>query len=413
MSEVAIVSAVRTPVGNFGGSLRSIPAYDLGALVLNEVVNRVKLKPESVNMVIMGQNYHSGEYVNIARMSLLKAGWPVEIPALTLDRRCPSGFDAICLATMMIQSGNADTVVAGGVESMSTAEFYVKGDIRWGVGGVGDMPRGHGSLSTWGIPMYDRILRARVMSQPEERFGILPTMMTWAETAAKEYGITREEVDKWALLSNQRACAAIESGKFDKEIVPVPIPQRKGEPLLFVKDERPRSDTTLEALSKLRPVLGGVCTAGNSSGENDGAAACVVMSGEKAKELGIKPMGYVKSFAFSGADPRYTWKSASTAADIALKKAGLTLDQVDLIEIHEAFAAQILANFKELGITEKDYDKVNVNGSCVAIGHPLGATGARILTTLLYEMQRRNAKRGLIAICGGGGMGVSGILEKA
>ena len=413
MSEVAIVSAVRTPVGNFGGSLRTVPAYDLGALILDEVVKRAKLEPGSVNMVIMGQNYHSGEYVNIARMSLLKAGWPVEIPALTLDRRCPSGFDAICLAAMMIQSGNADIVVAGGVESMSTAEFYLKGDIRWGVGGVGDMPRGHGSLSTWGIPMYDRILRARVMSQPEERFGTIPTMMTWAETAAKEYGISREEVDKWALLSNQRACAAIESGKFKEEIVPVPVPQRKGEPILFTQDERPRPDTSLEALSKLRPVLGGVCTAGNSAGENDGAAACMVMSKEKAEELNIKAMAYIKSFAFSGADPRYTWKAVPAAVNMALKKAGLTLDQAELIEIHEAFAAQALANFKELGITEKDYDRVNVNGSCVALGHPLGATGARILTTLLYEMQRRNARYGLEAICGGGGMGVCGILEKA
>ncbi len=413
MSEVAIVSAARTPVGNFGGSLRTVPAYDLGALVLDEVVKRAKLEPGSVNMVIMGQNYHSGEYVNIARMSLLKAGWPVEIPALTLDRRCPSGFDAVCLAAMMIQSGNADIVVAGGAESMSTAEFYLKGDIRWGVGGVGDMPRGHGSLSTWGIPMYDRILRARVMSQPEERFGTIPTMMTWAETAAKEYGIAREEADKWALLSNQRACAAIESGKSKEEIVPVPVPQRKGEPLLFTQDERPRPDTSLEALSKLRPVLGGVCTAGNSAGENDGAAACVVMSKEKAEELNIKAMAYMKSFAFSGADPRYTWKAIPTAVNIALKKIGLTLDQTDLIEIHEAFAAQALANFRELGITEKDYDRVNVNGSCVALGHPLGATGPRILTTLLYEMQRRNARHGLIAICGGGGMGVCGILEKA
>jgi len=261
--------------------------------------------------------------------------------------------------------------------------------------------------------MYDRILRARVMSQPEERFGLLPTMMTWAETAAKEYDITREEVDKWALLSNQRACAAIESGKFKEEIVPVSVPQRKGEPLLFSEDERPRADTSLEALGKLRPVLGGVCTAGNSSGENDGAAVCLIMSEEKARELNIKPMAYIRNFAFSGADPRYTWKSASTAVDMALKKAELTLDQIDLIELHEAFAAQALANFRELGITEKDYDKVNVNGSCVSIGHPLGATGARILTTLLHEMQRRNIRYGLEAICGGGGMGVCGILEKA
>ncbi len=265
----------------------------------------------------------------------------------------------------------------------------------------------------WGIPLYDRIQRGRVMSQPHDRFGVLPTMMTWAETAAEEYGITREEVDKWALLGNQRACAAIKSGKFKEEIVPVSVPQRRGEPLLFSEDERPRPDTSLEALGKLRAVLGGVCTAGNSSGENDGAAVCIVMSAEKAKELNLKPMASVRNFAFSGADPRYTWKSASKAVEIALKKAGLTIDQIGLIEIHEAFAAQILANFRELGITEKDYDKVNVNGSCVSIGHPLGATGARITTTLLHEMRRRNVRYGLVAICGGGGMGVCGILEKA
>ncbi|MEA3253673.1 MAG: acetyl-CoA C-acyltransferase [Chloroflexota bacterium] len=414
MREVVIVSAMRTPIGNFGGSLRTVPAYDLAALVLNETAARAGLDPGSVDAVIMGQNYQSGEYVNIARMSLLKAGWPIEIPGFTIDRRCPSGCDAICMATMMIQTENANTVVAGGVESMSTAELYLKGSMRWSLGGTGDMPRGHGSLSTWGIPMYDRVLRARVMSQPEERFGILPTMMTWAETAAKEHGITREEVDKWALLSSQRACAARESGRFTEEIVPVPVPQRRGEPLLFSKDERPRSDASLEALSKLRVVLeSGICTAGNSSGENDGAAACVVMSEKKARELNIKPLVYVRSFAFSGADPRYAWKAASSAVDMALKKAGLTLDQIDLIELHEAFAAQALANFKELGITERDYDRVNVNGSCVALGHPLGATGARILTTLVHEMRRRDVRYGLIAICGGGGMGVCSILEKA
>ena len=413
MKEVVILSAARTPVGNFGGSLRTVPVYDLAALVLNESLRKAKLEPSSVDMVVLGENHQSGEYVNIARMALLKAGWPVEIPGLTIDRRCPSGFDSICLASMMIQTENADIVVAGGAESMSTAEFYIAGGIRWSLGGVGDMPRGHGSLSTWDIPMYDRILRARVMSQPEDRFGLLPTMMTWAETAAKEYSLTREEIDKWALLTNQRACDAIASGKFKDEIVPVSVPQRKGEPLLFSQDERPRFDTTLEALSRLKGVLGGVCTAGNSSGENDGAATCVVTSADKAKELNRKPMAYIRSFAFSGADPRYAYKSIPTAVNEALKKAGLTLDQIDLIELHEAFAAQALANFRELGITEKDYDRVNVNGSCVAIGHPLGATGARITTTLLYEMQRRNARYGMIAICGGGGMGVCGILEKA
>jgi len=413
MQEVAIVGAARTPIGNFGGSLRTIPAYDLAALVLNEVVKRAGIDPGQVSMVVLGQNYQSGEYVNIARMSLLKAGWPVEIPGISLDRRCPSGLDAICLASMMVQTGNAEIVVAGGTESMSTVEFYISGNIRWGVGGSGDMPRGHGSPSIWGIPMYDRIQRARVMSQPEDRFGLLPTMMTWAETAAREHNLTRDEVDRWALASNQRACAAIDSGRFDEEIVPVPVPQRKGEPVLFKQDERPRSDTTLESLSRLKGVLGGVCTAGNSSGENDGAAACVVMSKEKAAALNIEPKAYLREFAMSGVDPRYTWRSATAAVEKVLEKTGLTLDQVDLIEIHEAFAAQALANLKELGITGKDYDRINVNGSCVSLGHPLGATGARIMTTLLYEMQRRDVKRGLIAICGGGGMGVSALLERA
>jgi acetyl-CoA C-acetyltransferase len=411
MTDVAVVSASRTAIGNFGGSLRAIPAYDLAALVLNDVIKKANLESKLVDMVIMGQNYQSGEYVNSARMSLLKAGWPVEIPAFTLDRRCPSSLDAVCLATMTIQTRNADIIVAGGVESMSTAEFYLKGDLRWTLGGVGDMPKGHGSLSTWGIPMYDRILRARVMSQPEERFGILPSMMTWAETAAKEHDLTREEMDKWALLSNQRACAAITSGKFKEEIVPVPVPQPRGEPVMFSQDERPRADTTLEALSKLRPVLGGVCTAGNSSGENDGASACVLMSAEKARALNLKPMAFVKAFALSGADPHYAWKALTTAAKTALAKSGLSLDQIDLIEVHEAFAAQVLANFKELGITEKDYGKVNVNGSCVSLGHPLGATGTRIMTTLLHEMRRRNARYGLEAICGGGGMGTCAVFE--
>lgn len=412
MKEVVIASAVRTPVGNLGGSLRAVPAYDLAALVLNEAAKRANVAPDQVDEVIMAQNYQSGEYVNIARMSMLKAGWAVETPAFTVDRRCCGGFDAVCLAAMIIQSGNADIVAAGGVESMSTAEFYITGDVRWGLGGRGDMPKGHGHLSTWGIPMYDRMLRGRVMSQPEERFGVLPTMMSWAETAAKQHGITREDADNWALLSNQRACAAIESGEFKEEIVPVLVPQRKGEPVLFEQDEHPRSDTSLEALSRLKPALNGVCTAGNSASENDGAAACLVMSAEKAHQIGVEPMAYVKSFAFSGADPRYTWQAVPAAINKALRTAGLALEQIDLVELHEAFAVQVLANFRELGMTEKDYDKVNVNGSCIAIGHPLGCTGTRILTTLLHEMRRRDVTYGLEAICGGGGMGVCGILER-
>jgi acetyl-CoA C-acetyltransferase len=412
MSKIVIINGTRIPIGNFGGSLRTVPAYDMAALVLNEVVKRAKLEPDQVDSVVMAQNYQSGEYVNIARMSLLKAGWPVEKPGFTVDRRCPSGLDAICFASMMIQTGNAEIVVGGGVESMSTAEFYLTGDIRWSLGGKGDMPRGHGNLSTWSLPLYDRILRGRVMSQPPERFGIIPSMMSWAETAAKEHNIPREEVDKWAVISNQRAYAAIKSGKFNEEIVPVPVPQSKGEPVLFTQDERPRPDTTLESLSKLKPVMGGVCTAGNSSGENDGAAACVLMTEERAKKLNLEPMASLKTFAFGGADPRYVWKAATTAVNLALSKAGLTLKQIGLIEIHEAFAAQALANFRELGITEEDYERVNVNGSCVALGHPLGATGARIMTTLLHEMRRRNEKYGMIAICGGGGMGICAIMER-
>ena len=409
---VAIVSAVRTPIGNFGGSLRTVPAYDLAAIVLNEAARRADVKPESVDIVFMGQNYQNGEYVNIARMSLLTAGWPVEVVGLTNDRRCPSGLDAICLASMTIETGNAAIAVAGGVESMSTAELYLKGDIRWGLGGAGDMPKGHGSLTTWGMPLYDRALRGRVMSQPEKRFGIVPSMMAWAEAAAAEHGIPREEVDRWALLSNQRAWAAIESGTFKEEIIPVPVPQPKGEPLQFSQDERPRSDTNAAALAKLKPVMGGVCTAGNSCGENDGASACVVMSEEKAEELQGRPLAYLKGFAFSGSDPRYAWRAATSAVKKALQKTGLSLKDIDLIEVHEAFAAQALANFRELGLTEKDYDRINVNGSCVSLGHPLGATGARMVTTLTHEMRRRTARYGLIAMCGGGGMGVAGVLER-
>lgn len=416
MREVVIAAAARTPIGNFGGALKNVPAYELSTIAIKEAVRRAKIKPDAVDLVILGQNYQSGEYVNIARQSLLKAGWSESVPGISLDRRCPSGFDAICLGQAMIQSENADVVVAGGVESMSTAEFYIKGDIRWGIGGTGDMPRGQGSLSTWGLPFYDRILRARVMSQPEERFGVIPTMMTWGESAAKEYGITRAECDKLAFISHERACTAIASGKFNEEIVSVPLLVGRGEPSArggFTQDEHPRPDTSIEALAKLRPVLGGVCTAGNSAGQNDGAAACVVMDSDKAKELGVKPLAYIRAFAWSGVDPRETWKAVPVAVGKALAKVGLTLDKIDLIEIHEAFATQVLANFKELGLTEKDYARVNVNGSCISLGHPLGATGARILTTLIYEMRRRNSRYGLVTICGGGGMGVAGVIERA
>lgn len=412
MIEPVIISAVRTPVGKYMGTLRDVPAYDLGALVLNEALERIGLDPAMVDEVIMGQSYQSGEYVNIARMALLTAGWPESIPGVTMDRRCCTGLDTVRTAAMMIEARHAEIVVAGGVESMSSAEFYVPGEIKWGVGGKRGMPRGHGDLAIWGIPFYDRIQRARVMSQPEERYGILPAMMSWAENAAEEEGITREACDTWALASHQKACEAIKSGRFAEEIVPVSIPQRKGETVTFSEDETPRADTTLDRLARLRPVLGGVCTAGNSSTENDGAAAVVVVSAEKSKELGLEPLASLLSFGVAGADPRRTYETVPIAASKALKSAGLEIDQMDLIEIQEAFAAQVLADLKIMGISSDRYDRVNVNGSGISLGHPIACTGTRVLVTLIREMQRRDARYGLECICGGGGLGIAAVLER-
>lgn len=413
MREAVIVSAVRTPVGKYMGALRDIPAYDLAALVLDEVLKRCGARAEAVDEVILGQSYQSGEYVNIARMALLKAGWPEAIPGITLDRRCCTGLDTVRMAAMMIQMEQADVVVAGGVESMSTAEFYLPGDIKWGVGGKGRMPRGHGDLSIWGLRFYDRIQRARVMSQPEERYGILPAMMSWAETAAEEEGITREACDRWSLESHQKACAAIGAGKFKEEIVPVQVPQRKGEALIVDRDENPRSDTTIEKLAQLKPVLGGVCTAGNSSTENDGAAAVLVTSRERAAELGLEPLAAVKSAAVAGDDPRRTYRTVPQAVKKALERAELPIEQIDLIEIQEAFAAQVLADIKEMGLGEQDYARINVNGSGISLGHPIACTGTRVLVTLLHEMKRRGARFGLETICGGGGLGIAAVFEKS
>jgi len=250
------------------------------------------------------------------------------------------------------------------------------------------------------------------MSQPIARYGVLPSMMSWAETAAQEEGITREECDKWALRSHQKACAAIDRGIFREEIVPVKIPQKKGAPKIVDTDEPPRRDTALESLANLRPILGGVCTAGNSSTENDGAAACVVITPEKAKGLGVEPMAYLRAFAVAGTDPTRTYRGVPAAVNKALRKAGLRLDEIDLIEIQEAFAAQVLADLKYLKLPEAHWEKVNVNGSGISLGHPIGATGTMRMVTLLHEMKRRDAKYGLEAICGGGGLAICAIVER-
>ena len=413
MHQPVIISAVRTPVGRYMGALKEVEAYDLASLVLNEAVKRANLQAEQIDEVIMGQSYQNGEYVNISRMALLKAGWPETIPGITIDRRCCTGLDVVRYAASLIIPGQAEIVVVGGVESMSNAEFYLPGNIKWGVGGSKGMPRGHGDLSIWGLKFYDRIQRARVMSQPEERYGVLPAMMTWAETAAETENISREDCDRWSLASHQKACAAIEAGYFEEEIVPVPVPQRKGEPILVERDENPRPDTTMEKLTGLKPVLGGVCTAGNSSTENDGAAAVVVTSAQKAQELGIEPFAAVNSCAIVGDDPRHTYRTVPAAVQKALDTAGLKIEQMDLIEIQEAFAAQVLADLKQMGVGPEDYAKVNVNGSGISLGHPIAATGVRVLVTLLYEMKRRGAKYGLECICGGGGLGIAAVFENA
>jgi acetyl-CoA C-acetyltransferase len=418
MESVVIVSGARTPIGGYGGTLRDVPVYKFTSLVLNEVVKRAGIEPAWLDDVIMGQSYQNGECANGARVALLEAGWPDTVPGVTLDRRCCSGLDAVFFGVMKIQTGNADIIVAGGMESMSRAELYIPGDIKWGLGGRidqrwGFMPKGHGALTMAGIPLYDRIQRARVMSQPGDRFGELNSMMSWAETAAKRENISRQEADAWALRSHEKAIAAIDSEKFSEEIVPVPIPRAKGDPLIFDTDETPRRDTTLEKLARLRPVYpDGVCTAGNSSTENDGAAAVVLMSETKARELGLEPMALFRSCAVAGTDPTLTYPAVPASVKKALKKAGITMDRVDLIEIQEAFAVQSLADARLMAIKEEDFDKkINVNGSGISLGHPIAATGVMRLVTLIHEMRRRDSRYGLETLCGGGGQGICAVVE--
>ncbi|SMC17181.1 acetyl-CoA C-acetyltransferase [Desulfacinum hydrothermale DSM 13146] len=411
MRDVVLVSGVRTPVGRYLGALREVEAYDLAARVLDEAVRRAGIEPAQVDEVVLGQAYQNGEYVNIARMALLKAGWPESIPGITLDRRCCTGLDVVRYGALLIRSGAARVVVAGGVESMSNAEFYLPGHIKWGVGGREGMPRGHGDLSIWGLPFYDRIQRARVMSQPQERYGVLPSMMSWAEVAARQEGISRNDCDAWAVESHRKACAAWAEGRFRAELVPVEVRAPKGPPVVVDRDETPREDTTVEKLARLKPVLGGVCTAGNSSSENDGAAAVVLMDSRTALEWGLRPMARVLACAVAACDPRRTYEAVPTAVNRALDQVGLHLEAMDLIEVQEAFAAQVLADLKQMGIGPERYDRVNVNGSGISLGHPIACTGVRVLVTLCHEMRRRGVRYGLEAICGGGGLGIAAVFE--
>ncbi len=421
MENVVFISCARTPIGAYGGALRDVPIYRLASLVLQAAVKNTGIDPAIIDDVIMGSAYQNGECANGARMAVLDSGWPDTVPGIMLDRRCCSGLDTIFYGAMKIQTGNADLVIAGGMESMSQGELYIPGDIKWGLGSkshekYGFMPRGHGALAMWGIPFYDRIQRGRVMSQPIARYGELSSMMTWAETAAKREKITREEADRWALRSHQRAIAAQDAGKFTDEIVPVPIgiDKKSGETVYLKTDEGPRRETTLERLAKLKPVYqDGVCTAGNSSSENDGAAVVVMASEKKAKELGVKPLAHFRSCAVAATDPTLTYPAVPEAVEKALKKINTTIDQMDLIEVQEAFAVQCLADARLSGLSDGQMDaKVNVNGSGISLGHPIGATGTMRLTTLINEMVRTDKRFGLETICGGGGQGICMIIER-
>ena len=395
--QVAIVSPLRTAVGNFGGSLRDVAAAELGSIVIKAILDRTGLDPAKIDDVILGHGYASGEEPAIGRLCALKAGLPIEVPGYQLDRRCSSGLQSILNAAMMVQTDNADVVLAGGTESMSRVEFYSTQN-RYG-------------SRLGSVTMHDRLTRARTTVSPEERFGPISGMIETAENLAEQHTISREAQDAYALRSHQRAVAAVESGKFATEIVPVEIPQRRGDPVVFDTDEGPRKDTSLERLAKLRPLSSdGTVTAGNASSQNDAASMCLVVAADKLDELGLKPMAYLKSWAVAGVHPAYMGIGPVPAAEKAFAKASLSMDDLDLVELNEAFASQVLAVVKEWGL--EDQDKLNVNGSGISLGHPIAATGARILTTLLHEMERRDARYGMETMCVGGGQGVAAIFER-
>ena len=392
MKDVVIVSAVRTAIGTFGGSLKDVPAVDLGALVIKEAVNRAGIKPELVEEVIMGNVIQAGLGQNTAGQAAVKSGLPEEIPAMTINKVCGSGLRAVSLAAQMIKAGDADCVVAGGMESMSNAPYAIK-EMRWG----------HKMNATKTV---DTMINDALWDAFNDYH-----MGVTAENIAEKWNLTREELDAFAASSQAKAEAAIKAGKFKDEIVPVVIPQRKGDPKVFDTDEGPRFGTTAETLAKLKPcfIKDGKVTAGNASGINDGAAAFVIMSADKAKELGLKVMATIKSYGSRGLDPAIMGYGPFYATKKALENVNMEVKDLDLIEANEAFASQSLAVAKDLGF---DMDKVNVNGGAIALGHPVGASGARILVTLLHEMEKRDAKTGLATLCIGGGMGTALIVER-
>ena len=395
LENVYIVAACRTPYGKMGGSLKSMTVADLSAVVFKEAVARAGITAEMVDEIVMGETRPSSAIHNVARYAALMAGFPYETTAYTIQQACSSAMAAIQCSANKIAVGMADIIIAGGVESMSNAPFFTN-NIRYGI-------------NAGNFTVYDSITESQVGAQPTDIFGRF-SMGETAETVAEQYGVTREAQDRFAQQSQERYRAAYEAGKFD-EIVPITIPQRKGDPIIVDKDEHPRL-STYEKLASLKPVFkkGGTVTVGNACGRNDGAAVVVLMSGEKVKELGIKPMAKLIGYSTAGVDPRVMGIGPVPAVRKVLKQLDMTIDQMDLVELNEAFAAQALACVNELGI---DQAKLNVNGGAIALGHPSGSTGARLVATLCYEMQRRpEAKYALATMCVGGGFGSAIVIER-
>ena len=402
MRDAVICNPLRTPVGRYGGVFRDVDVATLGATVIEALLEQTQLDPAEIDDVVFGQCYPSGEAPAVGRVAALQAGLPVETPGLQIDRRCGSGLQAICYAAMQVQTDVADVVLAGGAESMSTVEFYTSAP-RWGP-------------NNGGIELRDRLARARVTAG-SVRHPVPGGMIETAENVRREHGIPREEQDALALRSHQRAVAAQDEGRFEAEIVPVAVPQRRGDPLLVDTDEHPRRDTSLESLAKLRPVYAAddpesTVTAGNASGQNDAAAVCIVTTPERAEALGLKAMGKLRGWAVAGVPPSLMGMGPVPSVRKLFDRLGMDFGDIDLIELNEAFAAQVLGVTREWELKDEDWERLNVNGSGISIGHPVGATGVRIMATLLHEMERRDAEIGLETMCIGGGQGMAAVIER-
>jgi acetyl-CoA C-acetyltransferase len=400
MREAVICEPIRTAVGRFGGVFRDVPATQLAATVVGEVLKRTGVSPSLVDDVILGQCYPGGESPAVGRIAALDAGLPVTVTGMQMDRRCGSGLQAVIQATMQVQTGVSDVIIAGGAESMSQAEFYST-TARWGARGDA-------------ITFHDRLARARVTAGGIN-FPVPGGMIETAENLRREFGISRQRQDELAATSHARAVAAQVNGTFANEIVPVVVSSRDGDQAIAT-DEHPRADTTVEALAKLRPIMGradseATVTAGNASGQNDAASVCIVTHADLARELGLKPFARLRSWALAGVEPARMGIGPVPSTAKALERAQLSLADMDLIELNEAFAAQVLAVTASWNFTEEDYERLNVNGSGISLGHPVGATGCRIMTTLLREMRRREVSFGLETMCIGGGQGLAAVFE--